>query len=153
MIDLAAHLPELDGRLEVPGLAAPVRCCGMSGGCRNPGGEADAWFALGFVHAQDRLFQMELTRRRATGRAAEFLGPAAFEQDALSRRLGVERASRRDYDAAAAETRAMLDRYAAGVNALIDSARRCRSSTRCWTPRRSAGRPGTASPSCGGSGC
>ncbi|RYJ02820.1 MAG: penicillin acylase family protein, partial [Acetobacteraceae bacterium] len=61
-------------------------------------------------------------RRRATGRAAEFLGAAAFEQDALSRRLGVERASRRDYEAAAPETRAMLDRYAAGVNALIDSA-------------------------------
>ncbi|MBL6079678.1 penicillin acylase family protein [Belnapia sp. T18] len=123
MTDLAAALPKLDGALELPGLAAPVTIH------RDPQGvphlraatAGDAWFALGVVHAQDRLFQMDLTRRRATGRAAEFLGPAAVEADALARRLGVERASRRDYAAAAPETRAMLDRYAEGVNALIAS--------------------------------
>ncbi|RYI94649.1 MAG: penicillin acylase family protein, partial [Acetobacteraceae bacterium] len=100
MIDLAAHLPELDGTLTVPGLAAPVTVQRDAQGVPHLRAETaqDAWFALGFVHAQDRLFQMDLTRRRATGRAAEFLGAAAFEQDALSRRLGVERASRRDYE-------------------------------------------------------
>jgi penicillin amidase len=57
-------------------------------------GERDAHFALGFVHAQDRLFQMDLNRRRATGRAAEWLGAEAAEADILSRRLGMEAACR-----------------------------------------------------------
>ena len=124
MIDLAAHLPELDGTLTVPGLAAPVTVQRDAQGVPHirAATAPDAWFALGFVHAQDRLFQMDLTRRRAPGRAAEWLGAAAVEQDALSRRLGVEAACRRDYEAAAPETRAMLDGYAAGVNALIGSA-------------------------------
>ncbi|MDB5373693.1 MAG: penicillin amidase [Belnapia sp.] len=124
MIDLAAYLPQLDGELAVPGLRAPVTIRRDAQGVPHIQAATahDAWFALGFVHAQDRLFQMDLTRRRATGRAAEFLGAAAFEQDALARRLGVERVSRRDYAAAAAATRMMLDRYAEGVNALIDGA-------------------------------
>jgi penicillin amidase len=83
------------------------------------GTAGDAHFALGFVHAQDRLFQMELTRRRALGRAAEWLGPEAAEGDALCRRLGMEAACRRDYAALGDEARAMLDRYAAGVNAFL----------------------------------
>jgi MurNAc alpha-1-phosphate uridylyltransferase len=46
---------------------------------------ADAWFAQGFVHAQDRLFQMELNRRRALGRSAEWLGAAAFTSGCWAR--------------------------------------------------------------------
>jgi penicillin amidase len=83
--------------------------------------EGDAHFALGFVHAQDRLFQMELSRRRALGRAAEWLGAEAAESDALCRRLGMEAACRRDYAALSGEARSMLEHYAAGVNAFLDS--------------------------------
>ena len=84
-------------------------------------GERDAHFALGFVHAQDRLFQMDLTRRRATGRAAEWLGAEAAEADILSRRLGMEAACRRDLAALGPAARDMLVAYADGVNAFLDS--------------------------------
>jgi penicillin amidase len=81
----------------------------------------DAWFALGFVHAQDRLFQMDLKRFRALGRSAEWLGESAIESDILVRRLDMQGACTRDYAALSEEARFMLDRYAAGVNAFLDS--------------------------------
>ncbi len=116
-----ATLPKLDGTLNLPGLAAPVSVLRDSEGVPHirAGAAADAWFALGFVHAQDRLFQMDLNRRRGLGRSAEFLGAAAADADVLSRRLGVAAASQRDYALAAPATRAMLERYAEGVNAFI----------------------------------
>jgi penicillin amidase len=120
---LAAALPSLDETLSLPGLAADVTVLRDAFGIPHirASGTADAWFALGAVHAQDRLFQMELTRRRALGRAAEWLGAAAAESDILVRRLGMEAACRRDYAALSDEARAMLDSYAAGVNAFIAS--------------------------------
>ena len=120
---LAAAVPPLEGELRLPGLAAPVEVLRDEWGVPHirAKGEADAWFALGVVHAQDRLFQMELNRRRALGRAAEWLGAAAAEGDVLARRLGVEAASRRDFAAASPEARAMLAAYAAGVDAFIAS--------------------------------
>ncbi|MFV0334660.1 MAG: penicillin acylase family protein [Tropicimonas sp.] len=121
---LRAALPPLDGRLHLPGLSAPVEVLRDRWGIphiRAEGGQFDAFRAQGFVHAQDRLFQMELNRRRALGRAAEWLGIAAAEGDILARRLGVEAASRRDHAALGEEGRAMADAYAAGVNAFIAS--------------------------------
>jgi penicillin amidase len=121
---LRAALPPLDGRLRLAGLSAPVEVMRDRWGIphiRAEGGRADAFRAQGFVHAQDRLFQMELNRRRALGRAAEWLGPAAAEGDILARRLGMEAACRRDHAALGEEARAMLDAYAAGVNAFLAS--------------------------------
>ena len=120
---LRAALPPMDGTLHLPGLAAPVEVIRDEWGIPHirAAGEADAWFALGAVHAQDRLFQMELNRRRALGRSAEWLGAAAAEADALARRLEVEAASRRDFAAASPQARAMLESYAAGVNAFLAS--------------------------------
>ena len=109
--------------LSLPGLAEPVEVFRDEWGIPHirARGEGDAHFALGAVHAQDRLFQMELNRRRALGRAAEWLGPEAAEGDALVRRLGMEAACRRDHAALGADARAMLDSYVAGVNALLAS--------------------------------
>ncbi|PZW51181.1 penicillin amidase [Humitalea rosea] len=121
---LRAALPTLDGRLSLPGLAAPVTVMRDRWGIphiRAAGDMRDGFRAQGFVHAQDRLFQMELNRRRALGRAAEWLGAAAAEGDILARRLGVEAASRRDFAALGPQARMMLDAYAAGVNAFLDS--------------------------------
>lgn len=80
----------------------------------------DAFLLNGFVHAQDRMWQMEAALRRATGRFAEMAGPQALPADQLARRLGSEKASRRDYAALNAESRAMLEAYSEGVNAWID---------------------------------
>ena len=82
-------------------------------------GADDAFFALGYVHAADRLWQMDQLRRRALGRHAEWIGAAALPMDLLVRRLGVAACSRRDALAAGAGTRAMLAAYSAGVNAAI----------------------------------
>ncbi|MBR0656535.1 penicillin acylase family protein [Plastoroseomonas arctica] len=101
------------------GLTAPVTILRDGLGIphiRSEGGTADAFRAQGLVHAQDRLFQMELNRRRALGRAAEWLGPSAAAGDLLARKLGVEAASRRDAAALSPEARAMIEAYAAGVN-------------------------------------
>jgi len=79
----------------------------------------DAFAALGFAHAQDRLWQMDMIRRRAYGRWAEWRGAFAVSADMLARRLGGLGAAKRDYEALNGETRAMLQAYAAGVNAFI----------------------------------
>lgn len=120
---LEAALPPLEGELRVPGLEGPVEILRDAYGIPHlrAGGTGDAWFALGFVHAQDRLFQMELTRRRALGRAAEWLGAGAAEADMLVHRLGMEAACRRDHAALGEAAQAMLDSYAAGVNAFLAS--------------------------------
>ena len=79
----------------------------------------DAAAALGFVHARDRLFQMELMRRAASGRLSEIAGPATLALDRSMRTLGLRRRAVADYPALPAETRAMLEAYARGVNAWI----------------------------------
>ena len=107
--------------LAVPGLAGQVSVIRDEWGIPHirASAPADAHFALGFVHAQDRLFQMELNRRRALGRAAEWLGADAADGDLLCRRLGMEAACRRDHAALGAPAIAMLACYVAGVNAYL----------------------------------
>jgi penicillin amidase len=120
---LRAALPPTGGTLRLPGLGDAVEVLRDPEGVPHirARGQRDAFFAQGFVHAQDRLFQMELNLRRALGRSAEWLGAPAFAMDALCRRLGMEAACRRDYAALGAEAREMLEGYAAGVNAFLDS--------------------------------
>ena len=116
-------IPPLTGTLALPGLAAAVTVHRDEWGIPHirAGGVGDAYWALGFVHAQDRLFQMDLTRRYALGRAAEWLGAKAANADVLARRLGMAAACRRDYAALGPDARQMLDRYAEGVNAFAGS--------------------------------
>jgi penicillin amidase len=120
---LNAALPPLSGHLKLDGLAGEAKVYRDAFGIPHirAGSDADAYRALGFVHAQDRLFQMELTRRRALGRAAEWLGGEAAESDILVRRLGMEAACRRDFAALGAEAQAMLASYAGGINGFIAS--------------------------------
>src|ERR1700735_1589461 len=80
---------------------------------------ADAFVALGFAHARDRLWQMEALLRRGTGRCAEWLGKSAVSGDILARQVDTAGASRRDLELVGAETRAMLESYTRGVNAFI----------------------------------
>src|SRR5206468_3247169 len=80
----------------------------------------DAFFGQGYCHAQDRLWQMELTRRLAGGRLAEVFGKEALDVDRFQRRLGLHRAAQDDWASASAYLRDALRAYAAGVNACID---------------------------------
>ena len=73
------------------------------------------------MHARDRLFQMELMRRAASGRLSEIAGPATLALDRTMRTLGLRRRAVADYPALPAETRAMLEAYARGVNAWIEA--------------------------------
>lgn len=83
--------------------------------------EAGAFHAQGWVHAADRLWQMEHDRRRAAGRLAEVLGASAVKADVFYRRLDLEASVRRDLAALSAAAVSMLESYAAGVNAWIAS--------------------------------
>jgi penicillin amidase len=81
----------------------------------------DAIYALGFVHAQDRLWQMEVSRRTAAGRLAEVFGESALESDRFLRTLGVRRVAEASFKRLDKETRALLETYAAGVNAFMNT--------------------------------
>jgi len=119
--DLRAALPELGGTATLDGLDGPVEIFRDALGVPHlrAGTTHNAFFAQGYVHAQDRLWQMDYDRRRAAGRWAEWAGPAWVEQDILMRRLGLAASAEADYAASDTETRAMFDAYAAGVNAFI----------------------------------
>jgi penicillin amidase len=121
--DLQAAVPECRGKVWLGGLAHPVEIYRDRLGIPHIRAQTvhDAFFAQGFVHAQDRLWQMDYDRHRAYGRAAEYLGASAVPHDSLLRRLCLETSARADYDAVNAEARAMLEAYAAGVNAFLQA--------------------------------
>ena len=97
---LRRPLPQLDGELRVTGLNGPVEIVRDRWGiphisAREP---LDAFFGQGFCHAQDRLWQMELSRRVASGRLAEVFGKDALDIDRFQRRLGLHRAANAEWD-------------------------------------------------------
>ncbi|KAB7633330.1 penicillin acylase family protein [Verminephrobacter sp. Larva24] len=106
---------------QLPGLRAPVDLWRDAWGIAHlrARGADDAFFALGHVHASDRLWQMDALRRRTLGRYAEWLGPSALPMDMLARRLGLTECCCRDLLVVNDDTRAMLAAYTAGVNAFI----------------------------------
>ena len=81
--------------------------------------EDDAWYAMGYASAQDRLWQMEWYRRRGTGRWSEVVGPEGIEADRLFRRFRLDDASKVDARNLSHETRRMFDSYSDGVNAFV----------------------------------
>jgi penicillin amidase len=114
-------LPPEDGRFALPGLAAPVDVGFDEDGIPRirAGSETDAATALGYLHARERLFQMDLTRRAAAGELAELIGGLGLPNDRQQRVLGVRRAAEADLPLLPPATRALLDAYARGVNAWI----------------------------------
>jgi penicillin amidase len=91
------HLrPDYEGEMEVPGLEQPVSVHFDTYGIPHiyADTEADAFRALGYVHAQDRLWQMELLRRVAPGRLSEAIGEDALENDRFFLNLGIDESSR-----------------------------------------------------------
>lgn len=80
----------------------------------------DLFFAQGYVHAQDRLWQMELSRRVAKGKLSEVLGKEPLDADRMSRTFGFDRIGRKDLELMNDECRAILDSYVNGINAFIE---------------------------------
>src|SRR5262249_17057669 len=120
-LDPAQHLPDLAADAAIRGLTADAKLFREPSGIPHIRARSvnDAFAALGFVHAQDRLWQMEALFRRGTGRYAEWLGQRALAGDILARQLNTTGASQRDYAVLRTDTKAMLDAYAHGVNAFI----------------------------------
>lgn len=116
-----ASQPPHEGKMTIGGLSAPVDIVRDAEGIPHIYAQstADAYFALGFVHAQDRLWQLELNRRIPAGRMAEILGPNALDTDRFLRTLGVRRNAERIHANLSPETRQALQAYADGVNAWL----------------------------------
>jgi penicillin amidase len=83
------------------------------------GNEHDLFFLQGYVHAQDRLFQMDAARRQASGTLAELLGPGAIPSDVNLRTLGIRRAAVRSASLLSARARKAVEAYAEGVNQFV----------------------------------
>ena len=116
---LRGSLPKLEGRLSVSGVSAPVTVTRDARGvptieARN---RADLAWATGFLHAQDRFFEMDLSRRLAAGELAELVGPVALEQDRKARLFRFRSLAREVIAQANPQQRALLEAYTRGVNA------------------------------------
>src|SRR5579872_1614072 len=85
--------------------------------------EDDLYFAQGYVHAQERLWQMELNRRVGSGRLSEIFGELALDADRFARRLGMHRSAAAALDSLSAHSLRILDAYVRGVNAYIEQNR------------------------------
>lgn len=120
---LRQSLPQEEGEIRLAGLGKQVEVMRDRYGVPHITAASleDAIYALGFVHAQDRLWQMEVNRRTAAGRLAEIFGARALEADRFLRTLGVRRSAQANFKRLDAPTRALLESYAAGVNAFIDT--------------------------------
>jgi penicillin G amidase len=114
-------LPQVRGTLHAPGLAAPVEIERDRWGVPHifARSDADAYYALGWVMVQDRLFQMDVLRHVAQGRLAELFGPSVLEVDRLFRTVDVPGVGRRMYAGTRPEVRAALAAFTAGANASL----------------------------------
>lgn len=115
---LWSSLPQTAGAAALPGLSRSVSVARDARGVPHikAASEHDAYMALGYVHAQDRFWQMEMNRRAGAGRLSEVLGPATLETDRFLRTLGLYRLAEASLGYQAPEVRAALQAYADGVN-------------------------------------
>jgi penicillin G amidase len=117
--------PQVNGTLAINGLTSKVDVYRDANGV--PHIEAasmkDLFMAQGFVTAQDRMFQMDLSRRQASGKLSEVIGEKTLTRDRFFRTLGLRRAAEASYNEYSSETKQYLQWYADGVNAYIEKAK------------------------------
>jgi penicillin amidase len=118
-------LPVVEGELQLAGLEAPVSVWRDEHGVPHieAQSEHDLYLAQGYVTAQDRLFQMDLSRRQASGELSEVVGDKVLDRDKFFRTFGLRRAAEASLGVYSPEARASLDWYAQGVNAYIKQAK------------------------------
>ena len=121
----ARAFPQTSGTAAVPGLSANVTVVRDATGIAHITADTthDLFVAQGYVHASERMWQMEVWRHISAGRLAEMFGASQLDTDKFIRTLGWRVAAQRDLDAAAPETRAILDAYTEGVNVWLDGHR------------------------------
>jgi penicillin amidase len=118
---LGRSLPQLDGTVTIAGLPAPIDIVRDADAIPHvfAATKLDALFGLGYVHAQDRLWQMELQRRIGHGRLSEIFGAPTLPQDRFLRTVGFGRAARSAWGAMPGWARQQIDAYVAGINAFL----------------------------------
>jgi penicillin amidase len=118
-------LPQTTGTLHVAGLDAAVTVDRDISGIASITATTphDLFVAQGYVHAQERMWQMEVWRRISAGRLSEIFGAGSLDQDRFIRTLGWRQAAQRDLAGLSSETRGILEAYAQGVNAWLDANR------------------------------
>lgn len=120
---LRTSLPDTSGEIKISGITEPITISRTLHGAPtiDAASQEDAHFALGFVHAQDRLWQMEGMRRFALGQLSEVIGAETLQTDIAQRRIGFGRLAKAQYETLDSKTRAALISYADGVNAYLKS--------------------------------
>lgn len=118
---MARSLPPLTGSMNLPGLAGPVTITRDQNGVPHIEASSmdDVFSGLGFAHAQDRLWQMEVSRMAAQGRLSEMFGETTVDTDIWLRSMGIYEASQASYEALPSAGQDALKAYAAGINAWI----------------------------------
>ena len=116
-------LPSYDGSESVAGLNAPVEIVRDAHAIPHIYAKSprDGAFAMGYVHAQDRLWQLEMQRRIGAARLAEVVGEPGFKTDRFLRTLGLYRVAERNFERLSPEAQAIYRAYAAGVNAYLET--------------------------------
>ncbi len=114
--------PQTDGQIELVGLASTVDVVRDDLGIPTIYGDSDAdlMFAQGYVHAQDRFWEMDVRRHITAGRLSEMFGESQVPTDSFLRTLGWRRVAEEELGLLSDHSLAMLDAYAAGVNAYLD---------------------------------
>lgn len=121
--EIGKSLPRIAGTINLKGLSESVDVYRDEHGIPHIHAQnrSDLMFAVGFVSAQDRLWQMDLTRRAATGRLSEILGEPTLSADLLARTIGFEHIAKQQVDLLSPDDSDALYAYCAGVNACIEN--------------------------------
>ena len=116
-------LPVVDGKIKLNGLDQPIEIIRDEWGIPHifAQNQSDLFFGQGFVHAQDRLWQMELNRRTAQGRLSEIFGEIALDTDRVVRTFGFNRLAKSDWEMYDERTRESVRAYSRGVNAFLET--------------------------------
>ena len=116
-VHLLRSLPQLDGRLQLVGLSAPASITRDAADVTHIEGATalDTWRALGFVHAQERGWQLEFNRRLMRGELSEILGAATLDTDKLMRTLGIIGMAQKQLKGLSPATQAALQAYSEGI--------------------------------------
>ena len=117
--------PETNGEMVLSALDAPVSIYRDNSGVPHieASSSKDLFIAQGYVTAQDRMFQMDLSRRQASGTLSEVIGESTIEKDKFFRTLGLRRAAEASFNAYSEEAQQILQWYADGVNAYLTQAK------------------------------